>query len=136
MGLRSGNQYGTLATVWKVNAPSSNGKTVDVQITTSKKNRQTDQYETDFNGYVRFCGDRMVEFASKLKEKDKIDIEAFDVTNKYDKEKKITYYNVSVFAAKMHEYDNQNNSSPSNSATGDGFMSIPDGVEDEGLPFN
>ena len=31
---------------------------------------------------------------------------------------------------------NENNSSRPNPSNGDGFMKIPDGVEDEGLPFN
>ena len=31
---------------------------------------------------------------------------------------------------------NGNNSSRPNPSNGDGFMNIPDGVEDEGLPFN
>lgn len=135
MGLKAGN-YPTIATVWRVNEPSASGKTVDVQITTSRKNG--DNYETDFSGFVRFCGANMVEFAKTLEEKDRIDIEAFDVTNKYDKEKKVTYYNVSVFAAKMHEYNNGNlapKKPKSSDASNDGFMSIPDATEEE-LPFD
>lgn len=139
MGLRGGKDlsYGTLCTFWKVQRVADNGKTCDVQISVSKKNKQSGEYETDFSGFVKFCGENLVKFAQSLQEKDKIDIESFELTNKYDKEKRITYYNVSVFAAKKHEFDNNGSSGNKNSTSnGDGFMNIPDGVEDEGLPFN
>ena len=139
MGLRGGKDlsYGTLCTFWKVQRVADNGKTCDVQISVSKKNKQSGEYETDFSGFVKFCGENLVKFAQSLQEKDKIDIDSFELTNKYDKEKKVTYYNVSVFAAKKHEYDGNNSGGNNNSASnGDGFMNIPDGVEDEGLPFN
>lgn len=64
------------------------------KITTSRKNKQTNQYETDFSAKVRFVW--------KAHEKhpqsgDKIKITSCAVTNKYDKEKKITYTNYIVF---------------------------------------
>lgn len=133
MGLRTG-KYPTQATVWEVR--ESKGKTVDVRISCSKKNKQTGEYETDFSGYVRFCGENMVNFAKGLNEKDRIDIEEFELTNSYDKAKNMTYYNVSVFAAKKHEYEEGGSSNRSKSTNSDGFMNIPDGVEDAGLPFN
>lgn len=130
MGL-SKSKYNPIAKVWEVKEPS--GKTVDVRISTSKKN-QNGEYETDFSGYVRFCGENMVNFAKTLKEKDDIEIEAFDLTNHYDKEKKVTYYNVSVFAAKKHEWNT--NGGGSNKVTGkEDFMKVPDTLEAE-LPFN
>ena len=140
MGLRGGkNDRGTLATFWKVQRVADNGKTCDVQISVSKKNKQSGEYETDFSGFVKFCGENLVKFAQSLQEKDKIDIDSFELTNKYDKEKKVTYYNVSVFAAKKHEWDNSNGSGnapqrPSSSG-GDGFMTVPDAIDEE-LPFN
>lgn len=39
--------------------------------------------------------------------------------------------------SKSSQQESQNNTpAPSDNADGDGFMHIPDGVEDEGLPFN
>lgn len=136
MGLRGGKdlKYGTVATFWKANEVK--GKTVDAQISISKKNKQTDQYETDFSGFVRFCGDAMVEFVKGLKEKDKIEIESFELTNHYDKEKKVTYTNVSVFAAKMADFNNSGTNAPSNAKKDDSFMNIPDSIADSELPFN
>ena len=139
MGFRGGKnlQYGTVATFWKANEPK--GKTIDANISIRKKNKDTDQYETDFSGYVKFCGEKMVEFVKRLKEKDKIEIESFDVTNKYDKEKKTTYTNISVFAAKPYEYSNSSNNStsqkPNTEPADTSFMDIPEGA-DESLPFD
>jgi hypothetical protein len=136
MGLRGGKDlnYGTTCTFWKVQRVADNGKTCDVQISVSKKNKQTDQYETDFSGFVKFCGENMVKLAQSLQEKDKIDIDSFELTNKYDKEKKVTYYNVSVFAAKKHEWDDNGGSKK---VTGnEDFMKVEDNLDDESLPFN
>lgn len=135
MGFRGGKnlQYGTLATFWKIQRVADNGKTCDVQISISKKNKQTDQYETDFSGFVKFCGENMVNLAKTLKEKDKIDIESFELTNHYDKEKRVTYYNVSVFAAKKAEFNNSNSGSTNNTPAFD--PSVPADMPEE-LPFN
>lgn len=139
MGLRGGKElkYGSTCTFWKVQRVAENGKTCDVQISVSKKNKQTDQYETDFSGFVKFCGEALVKFAQSLQEKDKIDIDSFELTNKYDKEKKVTYTNVSVFAAKKHEWNDSNGSGGNKTATGnEDFMKVDDNLIDEDLPFN
>lgn len=138
MGLRGGKDlsYSTLATFWKVQRVADNGKTCDVQISISKKNKQSGEYETDFSGFVKFCGENLVKFAQSLQEKDKIDIESFELTNKYDKEKKVTYYNVSVFAAKKHEFDNNGMNKTEKVGGKEDFMQIPDDVNDSYLPFN
>ena len=75
----------------------------------------------------------MVNLAKTLKEKDKIDIESFELTNHYDKEKKVTYYNVSVFAAKKAEFNNSNSGSTNNTPAFD--PSVPADMPEE-LPFN
>ena len=136
MGLRGGKdlKFGCTCTFWKVQRVADNGKTCDVQISISKKNKQSGEYETDFSGFVKFCGENLVKFAQSLQEKDKIDIDSFELTNKYDKEKNTTYYNVAVFAAKKHEWDNNGNNNKQSSKSDD-FMNIPDGI-DESLPFN
>lgn len=113
------------ATVWQVK--QGNGNYTDVRISTSKKNKQTDQYETDFSGFVRFVGDAHKN-ASGLKEKDRIKIGDCEVTNSYDKEKKVTYTNYAVFGFEMADgsVPKTNNDA--------GFKPIPDGIDEE-LPF-
>ena len=114
------------ATVWQVK--QGNGNYTDVRISTSKKNKQTDQYETDFSGFVRFAGDAHKN-ASGLKEKDRIKLGDCDVTNSYSKEKNVTYTNYVVFNFEMAD-----GSTPKkNNDTG--FQNIPADI-DECLPFN
>ncbi len=130
MGLRNG----AFATVWEVK--KGNGNYSDVRISTSRKNKQTDQYETDFSGFVRFIGTAH-QNASSLKEKDRIKIGDCEVTNSYDKEKKVTYTNFAVFSfedASGNGAPANNNQKPQNKKK-DEFMDVPDSMEDE-LPFN
>ena len=63
-------------------------------------------------------------------------IGACDVTNKYDKEKKTTYTNYVIFGFEEVDGNNGgNNQSKAAPKKDDGFMNIPDGVDEE-LPFN
>ncbi len=97
MGFRSGRY----ATVWEVK-PFSNTMT-KVRISTSVKNKQTDQYETDFSGFVAFVGSDAAGKALNLHEKDRIKLGDIDVTTKYDKEKNVTYTNYSCFSFELQE---------------------------------
>ena len=89
MGLRTG----CIATIWQV---EPKGKYTRVKFSTSKKNKDTNTYETDFSGFANFVGQAHAE-AAKLKERDRVKLEEFEVTNKYDKEKKTTNTYYSVF---------------------------------------
>lgn len=88
MGLR----VGAYLKVWKIERFE---KYTKVQGSTSRKNKETDTYETDWNGFLNFAGQAHTEIA-KYKENDRVKIEEFEVKNKYDKEKKqtSTYYSV------------------------------------------
>ena len=88
-----GLKVGCFATIWQV---EPKGKYTKVRFSTSKKNKDTNEYETDFSGFANFVGQANVE-AAKLKEKDRIRIEEFEVTTRYDAEKKVAYTNYSVF---------------------------------------
>jgi hypothetical protein len=125
MGFRNG----AYATIWEVKAGKGNYS--DVRLSISKKNKQTDQYETDFSGFVRFIGTAH-QNAGSLKEKDRIKIGDCEVTNSYDKEKKVTYTNFAVFS---FEDVNGNNNSSSSKPKDDSFVNIPDGIDEE-LPFS
>lgn len=91
MGFRNG----AYATVWQVEP--GKGKFYKVRISTSKKNRQTDQYEQDFSGFCTFIGTAM-EGAKNLKERDRIQLKEVEVTNTYNKDTKQSYTNFNVFA--------------------------------------
>ena len=98
----------TRATVWGTPEQISQSMT-KLRLTISHKNKQTEKYETDFSGFVCFCGSKAVSKALSLKEKDKVVLKNVDVTNKYDKDKKVTYTNFYVFDFEPYVYDPSNN---------------------------
>ncbi len=84
-------QNDTYAKIWSV---EDKGNYTDCQISTSKKNKQTGAYETDFADRVRFIGK-----AHNLKPQkgQRIKLLNTAVSNHYDKEKKKTYYTFVLF---------------------------------------
>lgn len=98
-------RVGAQVKLWRI---ENKGNYSSVQISTSKKNKQTDTYETDFSGIVRFIGHAHNKL-SQVKVNDRVKIGDCEVTNKYDKEKKITYTNYAVFD---FELENSNNNTP------------------------
>lgn len=122
MGFRNG----AYATVWEVK--EGKGNYLDVRLSTSKKNKTTEQYETDFSGFVRFIGDAAKD-GTKLKEKDRIKIRECEVTNHYDKEKKVTYTNFAVFS-----FEENSDNKPASTDTS--FMNVPDSDNEAPLPFD
>ena len=127
MGFRTGSY----ATIWGV---ESKGNYSVVEMSTSKKNKATNEYETDFSSkFVRFIGTANTKIAGSTKGT-KIKIGDCEVTNSYDKEKKISYTNFLVFS--FDAADGGTTKKTNLPATGsDGFMNIPDGIEED-LPFN
>lgn len=92
MGFRNGSY----ATVWSVESISDTNTKVRISI--SRKNKQTDEYEQEFSGYVNFYGTAIAKKAACLKEKDRIKLGDVDVTTKYNAEKKVTYTNYKCFS--------------------------------------
>lgn len=127
MGFRSG----AYCTVWEVN-PISDVNT-KARISISRKSRQTGEYETDFSGFVYFIGTAAAKKAACLKEKDRIKLGDVDLSNKYDSEKKVTYYNPKIFSFEtQEEYEGtvQQSEEPSPKKP------VDDGeVDEERLPF-
>ena len=72
------------ATVWSVEVVSDT--MTKGRISVSRKNKQTDEYETEFGGFVSFVGTAAAKKAAGLKERDRIRLGDVDVTNRYDKE--------------------------------------------------
>lgn len=128
MGFRQDARF---VKVWEV---ENKGNYHIVSLSTSKKNKETNEYETDFsNKFVRFIGTAHT-LAADLKKGDTIKLGSCEVTNKYDKEKNTTYTNYLVYSFEK-EGDNSNSNNQSKPKSDDGFMNIPDGIDEE-LPFN
>ena len=123
MGVRPG----AYATVWEV-TPRTQGIT-SARISTSRKNKQTDSYEQDFGGYVSFVGSIIAQKALSLKPKDRIKIGDCEVTNSYDKEKKITYTNINIYSFEPASTIQQQ------PAELPPIPDVDDSVDDGGLPF-
>lgn len=129
MGFGKGN----FGTVWKT---ENKGKYTVAEMSTSKKNKETDKYETDWsNKFVRLVGTAHDQ-AKNFGERENVKIGSCEVTNKYDKEKNVTYTNYVIFGFEEKDGGSSSKEKPEPSkAIGDGFMNIPDGLDEE-LPFN
>lgn len=101
--------------------------------------------QADFIRCVAF--DRSAEFADKyLRQGQRILIEGRIQTGSYQDRDGKTVYTTDVvveqqeFAESKNDrssgYQTQSRQKPTPADIGDGFMNIPDGVDDEGLPFN
>jgi hypothetical protein len=84
---------GAYATVWTI---EDKGKYTKVILSTSRKNKETGQYETDFNDYVNFVGEAH-RLAQTLKPRDRIRLGDVNCSNWYNKEKNRKYYNFTAF---------------------------------------
>ena len=88
-------------TVWDVRKNPS-GKSFQIRASTSKKNRETDEYETDWSGFINLVGGAAKK-ASVLKQRDRIQMKGCEVTTRYVKEKDITYTNYTCFDFEMSD---------------------------------
>lgn len=128
MGFRNGARF---VKVWDV---EDKGNYHVVSLTTSKKDKNTGAYETDFSWkFVRFIGTAH-NLAANLKKGDTIKLGDCESTVKYDKDKNTTYHNYMVYSFEM-EGDSKNTSSTNstNNKSKDGFAQVAD--DDEELPF-
>lgn len=120
MGVRTGS-YGT---IWEVR---DKGNYSDVRLSTSRKNKQTGEYEQDFGGYVRFIGEAHKNAAS-LNERDRIRFGDVEITNNYVKEKNITYTNVACFSFDLADESGRSSGS---AAKKPAHKSIEEDVDEE-----
>ena len=99
--------------------------------------------EADFISCVAF--DKRAEFAERYLQKGtKIIVSGRITTGKYTNKEGQTVYTTDVIIEECEFAESKNagersrqadNSSPASAASGDGFMNIPDGIDEE-LPFN
>lgn len=125
---------------------SDNGHTVArFAIAVDRRFKRENEQNADFINTVAFG--KTAEFVEKyFFQGNKIVVEGRIQTGSYTNQDGQKVYTTDVVAEQVEfgESKNSNNTNgPANesrpspsSAIGDGFMNIPDGVEDEGLPFN
>jgi hypothetical protein len=119
------------ATIWSVESTSDT--LTKARISISRKNKQTGEYDTDFSGFVSFVGTAAAKKAAGLKEKDRIRLGDVDVTNKYVKEKNITYTNYKIFS---FETQNEIDGTSRNTESPEPKKPVDDGeIDDDRLPF-
>ena len=92
MGFRTG----AYCTIWEV-TPKRDTIT-NARISISRKNKQTDEYEQDFGGYVSFMGTASAQKAAGLKRGDRIKLGDVDVTRRYDSVSKVEYTNFNIYS--------------------------------------
>lgn len=125
---------------------SDNGNSVArFSVAVDRKYKKENEQAADFINTVAFG--KTAEFIEKYFSKgSKIVIEGHIQTSSYTNQEGQKIYTTDVIAREVEfgESKNSNNAAGAasgsrpepSSAIGDGFMNIPDGVEDEGLPFN
>lgn len=116
------------ATCWGVEVKSDT--MTQVRISTSRKDKTSNEYVQDFSGFVAFVGTAAAKKAASLKEKDRIKLGDVEVTTKYDAEKKVTYTNF-----KCYNFITQNEGETTSSALAEPQPSVDEGVDEDRLPF-
>lgn len=134
MGFRTKNY----ATVWDIR--EGRGNTLQVRISTSRKIKDTDEYEQDFSGYCSFIGHAKAK-AEKLKVRDRIRLGDVDVTTWYNKETGKEYVTYKVFDFDMADGSSEGKTAEKSSGASKKKTSgLEDAVEDgdvdeDNLPF-
>ncbi len=122
---------------------SDNGHTIaHFAIAVDRRYKKENEQTADFINTVAFG--KTAEFIEKYFYKgSKIVIEGRIQTGSYTNQENQKVYTTDVVVEQVEFGESKNPDSAANearpapsSAIGDGFMKIPDGVEDEGLPFN
>ena len=111
-------------TVWEVK-PTTSKRVTRAKVSSSKKNRDSDTWDTDFSAWVKFLGNA-AEAALKLKQKDRIVAKRVEVQNEYNKEEQKEYTDFIIWEFDMADAV-RNNSKP---ADGE-----PENPAEEETPF-
>lgn len=116
----------------------------NLNVAVDRKFKKDGQPTADFINCKAFG--KTAEFIEKYFDKgNRIGLTGSIQTGSYKNKDDATVYTTDVIVdnvefveskSSSNSTSNENNSSRPNPSNGDGFMNIPDGVEDEGLPFN
>ena len=101
-----GFHEGAFATVWEITNQGDNFSKVRLSI--SRKDKKSDEYVTDFNGFVGLVGEAnkklgLIDSALSSGDRCRIKIGACDVTNKYNKDEGREYTNFTMFDFEMSD---------------------------------
>lgn len=89
-------------TVWDIKKNPS-GKSFQIRASTSKKDKETGEYETDWSGFINMVGNAAKK-ASMLKARDRIQMKGCEVTTRYVKERDTEYTNYTCFDFEMSDF--------------------------------
>lgn len=95
---------GAYAKVWKIDPVSD--RMTKLQISISRKDKQTGEYETRFKGFAAVCGSAPAAKARKLSEGDVIKLDRVDVENHWDKEKQKEFTNFFIYSFDPANFNN------------------------------
>lgn len=119
MGFRNG----AYCTVWDEPKVIADTLTT-MKASISRKDKSTGKYETDWSGFISFCGTAAAGKAAKLSSRDRIKLGDIDVSSKYDKEQKREYTHFKCFGFELLEQDNLSEpQEPKNEPEEDGVLS-------------
>ena len=99
-----GFREGAFATVWEITNMSDNFS--KIRVSTSRQDKKTDEYVTDFSGFVSLIGEAhkkvgLIEKALDHSDRCRIKLGACDVSNRYDKEAGREFTNFTAFDFEM-----------------------------------
>lgn len=134
---------GSYGKIWSF---EDKGKYGTVNLSTSKKNKDTNQYETDFqHKFVTVAGEAYTFLKSNGVPNDglRVKIVSCALTNKYDPDKKVTYWNPVVFAledanggsAPAPKGGSKKTAAPAKKTTSKTDYAVLEDDEDSPLPF-
>lgn len=98
-----GFREGAFATVWEITNQGNNF--TKIRASTSRKDKKTDEYITDFSGFISLIGkahEKVGDIESALESgRCRIKLGACDVSNRYDKDEQREYVNFTLFDFEM-----------------------------------
>ena len=132
MGFRTGS----FCKVWEVSSISDTMTKARVSI--SRKDRNTDQYVQDFGGFIVFVGTQAAQKGLRLQPGDTIKLGDVDVSNRYDKVKRVEYTDFKVFSFEGPDElgdGHGRQQDPMQTSPDLEFMKIEEGFDGETVPF-
>lgn len=123
---------GSYTHIWKL---EDKGNYHVAQMSTSKKNNETGEYEKDWSdNFVRLVGTAHNQ-AKTLDISKNVRIGRCGVSNNYNKEKNITYTNYVIFNFEDENSSSGNGGNQKSQKSKDDFMDVSAAIDDDELPF-